>query len=288
VSEKRELALTRLSRLDRRWIFLAILVAVALPFLLPVSFTATPSAQTMRFDRELLEAVERPGPVMLCVDFGPQTMAELEPVLLAVLHRLFTAGESVILLTFMTEAASPLRRYLAEMERDHDLTYGEDYVFLGYASSYAYTMYGMGSSIRSYFHADDRGTPLDELPLMRGVNSYRDVSAVIDVASNSMPRFWINYGVAPFGFDFLVACTAVQATDYYPYLQTGQVEGLLAGGRAGAEYEGLLVAAGVLERAGDATRGLGSQSLALVAILIFIALGNAGYLAARWSKEREG
>jgi hypothetical protein len=139
----------------------------------------------------------------------------------------------------------------------------------------------MGESIRDYFHRDDRQIPFEDLDLLRGVGSYRNLAGIVNIASNSMPRFWINYAVAPFGVRLLVACTAVQATDYYPYLQTGQVAGLLGGGRAGAEYEGMLLDSGVIDSAGDATRGLGSQSLALMAILLFIVLGNVGYFAAR-------
>ncbi|MBW2277477.1 MAG: hypothetical protein JRF63_08295 [Deltaproteobacteria bacterium] len=154
-------------------------------------------------------------------------------------------------------------------------------MFLGYGTAFAYTIYGMGTSIRDYFHTDDRGTPLDEMPLTRELENYEDVAAVINIASNVMPKFWVQMGVTPYKFDFLMACTAVQATNYYPYLQSGQVKGLLAGGRAGAEYELLLVEKGVLESTGVATRGLGSQTMALIAMLVFIALGNVGYLAGK-------
>jgi hypothetical protein len=69
----------------------------------------------------------------------------------------------------------------------------------------------------------------------------------------------------------------VQATEYFPYLQTGQLKGLLAGGRAAAEYENLLVKRGILKETGSATLGLGAQSMALFTILIFIITGNIGY-----------
>jgi hypothetical protein len=274
-------AAARLSVLDRRWVFLAILLAVALPFLVPVPFRAATGEQTRRFDRELGELIADPRPLLIGVDFGPQTMAELDPVLLGVLHRVFAARKRAVFLTFLPEAAAPLRAHLAAMEARYGLVYGRDYAFLGYASSYAYTMYGMGESIRDYFHRDDRQIPYEDLAVLRGVESYRDLAGIVNVASNAMPKFWIQYAVAPFGVRLLVACTAVQATDYYPYLQTGQVRGLLGGGRAGAEYEGMLLDEGVLATAGDATRGLGSQSLALLSILLFIVLGNLGYFAAR-------
>jgi len=276
----------RIESMDRRWIFLAITLATALPFVTTFSIRANPGEETLRFDDALVRAIDKGMPVIVGVDFGPQTMSEMEPLLLSVMHRLFESKTPTIFLTFMTESAAPVREYLASMEKRYDLKYGVDYVFLGYASSFAFTIYGMGTSIGSYFHADDRGTALSELPIMKGVENYKDVSAVINIASNAMPKFWISYGVAPYNFDLLVGCTAVQATDYYPFLQTGQVDGLLAGGRAGAEYEGLLVDKGVISETGDATRGLGSQSMALIAVLAFIVLGNISYFAARVEKKR--
>jgi hypothetical protein len=273
--------IVRVSRLDRRWVFGVIALAVILPFVAPLAISATPSEQTRRFDEGLEQAIAAEGPILIGVDFGPQTMAEMEPVLMAILHRVFSAEKPAVFLTFLPEAASPMREYLARMEERYDLEYGKDYVFLGYATAYAYTIYGMGTSIADYFHTDDRGTPLADLPLTANLTNYDDVAAVIDIASNVMPRFWVQMGVGPYEFDFLMACTAVQATDYYPYLQSGQVKGLLAGGRAGAEYEVLLKDAGVIEDTGVATRGLGSQSLALIVMLAFIVLGNAGHLASK-------
>jgi hypothetical protein len=273
--------LLKLSRLDRRIVFAAIAIVVVLPFLSPFDLRAKPSPETRAFDAALEKAIASGKPLLVDVDFGPQTVAEMEPMLLAVLDRAFAARCKVVFVTFMPEASSTLRRYLERMEAKHGLRYGEDYVFLGYASAYAYTMYGMGTNIGAYFHSDDRGTKIADLPLMRGVKSLRDVSAVVNIASNSFPRFWVQYGVAPFGFDLIVGATAVNATDYYPYLQTGQIKGLLAGGRAAAEYEGILVDRKILAKPGDATRGLGSQSLALAVILAFIAVGNAAYFLGR-------
>lgn len=278
--------LGRLSRLDRRAVFAAVAVVVVLPFLSPIEMRAEPSRETLAFDAALERAIGEGKPLLVGVDFGPQTVAEMEPLLLAVLDRVFAARCKVVFITFMTEASSPLRRYLERMEERHGLEYGVDYVFLGYASAYAYTMYGMGTNIGAYFHSDDRGTKLAELPIMRGVKSLKDVSAVIDVASNSMPRFWVQYAVAPHGIDLLVGATAVNATDYYPYLQTGQIRGLLGGGRAAAEYEGILLERGIRKEPGDATRGLGSQSLALAVILAFIVIGNAAYFLGRAGRAK--
>lgn len=267
----------KLIGLDRRFIFVAIFIAVSIPFFLPIRFFAAPQEETLRFDSALVAALNKDKPILVDVDFGPQTMAEMEPMLMAVLHRIFQSGQKVVFLTFMPEAASPLRAYLTQMEKKYHLRYGVDYVFLGYASAYAYTMYGLGASFSAFFHSDDRGTPINEIPLMTQVNNLHDVSAVVNIASNAFPMFWIQYSVTPHGLDFLAGTTAVHAAECFPYLQTRQLKGLLVGGRGAAEYETYLKKIGVLSQFGDATKGLGSQSLALFTILGFIALGNIAY-----------
>jgi hypothetical protein len=274
-------ALARAGQLDRRYIFAVMALAVALPFLFPFPMRARPSQATLGFDAALEKAMASEKPVMVGVDFGPQTMAEMEPILLALMHKLFRAKKRVVFLTFMAETSQLMRHYLADMEKRYDLKYGEDYVFLGYATAYFVAIYAMGTSIEEYFHADDRGISIKELPIMREVEKLDDVSAVINLASNTMPQHWITWGVAPFGIDLLVACTATQATDYFPFLQSGQIKGIIAGGRAGAEYESLMVDQGVLSEPGNATRGLASQSMAILAIIAFILAGNIGYFAGR-------
>ena len=285
---KRGNRLKRIGQLDRRTVFVIMAIAVALPFLTPLRFVAQPGEETRRFDAALEKVMASPKPIMVSVDFGPQTMAELEPILLALMHKLFRAQKEVIFLTFMPETTALMRKYLADMQQQYDLTDGEDYVFLGYATPYFMVIYAMGTSIEEYYHADDRGVSIHELPLMADVKKLDDVGAVVSIASNSMAQFWIAWGVAPFGVQLLMACTATQATDYFPYLQTGQVKGLIAGGKAGAEYETLLVEQGYMDQTGDATRGLGSQSLALMAILAFIVAGNVGFFAGILPKRRKG
>ncbi|MCU0665155.1 MAG: hypothetical protein MUC50_22870, partial [Myxococcota bacterium] len=266
---------SRFEQLDRRIVFLLLGAAVLLPFALHLEMRAEPSERTEQFVSVLDKAIDTGKPLLVSVDFGPQTMAEMEPVLFAVMEQAFARKSKVVFLTFLPEAAAQMRGYLTTMIRDRGLSYGQDVVFLGYASAYVVAVSSLGTSLRSYFHSDDRGTPLDDIPLMKNLQSIMDFGAVINVASNTLPRTWITYGVGPYGFDLLVGCTAVQATDYYAFLQSGQIKGLVSGGKAAAEYETLLLDRGILASAGNATRALGSQSLALLTILGLILLGNA-------------
>jgi hypothetical protein len=64
-------------------------------------------------------------------------------------------------------------------------------------------------------------------------------------------------------------CTAVSTPEYYPYLQSGQLRGLLGGMAGAAEYE-----LARHERQGAATRGMDAQSLAHLFVAICIVVGN--------------
>ncbi|MGH2668986.1 MAG: hypothetical protein ACRDH5_07710, partial [bacterium] len=63
-------------------------------------------------------------------------------------------------------------------------------------------------------------------------------------------------------------CTAVSAPEYYPYLQSGQLQGLLGGMAGAAEYEK------ARNEKGLATKGMDAQSLAHIFVAFCIVLGN--------------
>ena len=131
------------------------------------------------------------------------------------------------------------------------------------------------------FPADLSGTPVDELPLMRGLRNYDDFGLVVDLSSSMQPDYFVRYAVGRFGARLVIGATAVLASDYYPYLQAGQSEGLIGGMKGAAEYEQLLVDAGILDALAEGGQGMDSQSAAHVAIVLLIGLGNLAYALGR-------
>jgi hypothetical protein len=61
----------------------------------------------------------------------------------------------------------------------------------------------------------------------------------------------------------------------YPYLKTGQLTGLIGGLRGAAEYEKLV------EKPGKGILGMKAQSIAHIAIILLVLIGNASYLISR-------
>ena len=92
---------------------------------------------------------------------------------------------------------------------------------------------------------------------------------MICLASGNTPDgLWIPYGQERYKFKFGLGCTAVMAPDQYPYLQSGQMNGMMGGLAGAAEYETLINASG------KATAGMGAQSFVHLIIICFIVLGN--------------
>jgi hypothetical protein len=75
--------------------------------------------------------------------------------------------------------------------------------------------------------------------------------------------------------------TAVSAADVYPYVETGQVTGLLAGMKGASEYEIMVQKKGYSTGISRASQGMDAQSLGHLIIMLFIVLGNIGYFYMR-------
>lgn len=269
-------------QIDRRWIFLAIGIAVTIPFFLPLGLPVivTPPVQT------LYDAVEglEPGssPLLLSIDYAPATLPELEPMSMAIMRHCFSNDVNVVVMTLNPAGYGLAERALIAAAEEFDRTYGEDYAFLGFQPGISAVILGMGINIRNVFPADAYGAPLDDLPLMQGVRNYDDIPLVITLAGWSAAEAWIYYAYQPYRQRVGAGVTAVMATDFYPYLNAGQLEGLLGGMRGAAEYEVLI------DRPDQGLRGMDSQSVIHLIIIVLIAVGNAAYFISRRGKTSSG
>jgi hypothetical protein len=138
----------------------------------------------------------------------------------------------------------------------------------------------MGQNYRIPFPTDYYNVPLDSLPMMDRIRNYSDVKAVINISGTSATDWWISYGNGRYGIPLAIGVTGVMATDYYPYLQTNQIFGMLGGMVGAAEYETLV------NTPGPAVESMKVQVVAHTIVIIFIIIGNIGYFATR-RKQRQ-
>jgi hypothetical protein len=260
--------------LDRRLIFAIIFLAVAIPLLFPLGLSGEVSPDT-RSVYELLEGLSPGDAIVVSFDCEASSWPEIGPVAEALARHAFANDMRIIGTSFLSEGTLLGYELLSRLAARADKEYGSQWVYLGFRPQYVAAILGMGESIQSEFPRDFFDTSVEELPLLANVRSYADVTLVISIADDSMPQYWIEYAGARYGAQIVAGLSAVMVTTFTPYRDSGQLAGLIGGLKGAAEYEQLL------DYRGAGRRGMDAQSMAHVAIIALVLIGNAGFFMGR-------
>lgn len=280
----------RMTSIDRRVIYLLLTVLIILPLFIPLKIPQNVMPQT----QQLFDFVDAIPPqdkvVIIAFDYTPQTAPECHPMAIALLKHCFARRVPVIGVSFDPQgpglAVEAVISVLGDINAhartpEDSVIYGTDCVYLGWKSGRVAALLQMGESVPQVFPVDYWGTPIDSLPLMRRVNNYKDVAIAINIASAAYPDDWIRYPQSRYGVRVGAGLTAVMAPAYYPFVQTGQLSGMMSGMKGAAEYEYLIVKYGYAGDYGTAETGMNSQSMIHILIIVLIVLGNIGYFFSR-------
>ena len=271
----------RLLAIDRRIIFALVFISVAGPLLAGISLPITPTDE-VKAAYDQLEKLDAGDIVLVSFAYGASTAPEMLPMSHAMLRHAFRRDLKVVAICLWPEAPGLAQQVLEEIAAEFDLEYGVDYAFMGYKPGGFSVILNMGQDFRSAFPQDQWGADTGDLDLTRGLRSLRDFALVLDLAAgDSIEFWWIPYGQEKYGFSFVAGCTAVMAPDLYPFLDSGQLGGLLGGLAGAAEYETLI------ERPGTASKGMSAQSMAHLVIALFVILGNIAHFAARRTSSEQ-
>lgn len=277
-----------LAKIDRKIIFIILAVVIIIPLLKPLGIISRASSRAEAVFNAV-EALPAGKPLMISIDFDPGSQAELFPMLNAILRHAFAKDVKVIVLGLWLTGMGLGEQALSTVSQEYNKVYGEDYVFLGWRSGILPVILGMGEDIKRTFPTDYYGKFLDSLPMMNNIKNYRDIPFFITLsAGDPGMNTWISYAQARYGLKMGAGSTAVSAADAYPYLQTGQLTGLLGGMKGASEYEFLVREKGYSQALTPASQAMDSQSLAHLLILILIVLGNVGYFFMRKTTTAKG
>ena len=289
---------TRLQAIDRRWIYLVIWVVVMVPLIFPFTIkpVATPPVQSLF---TYIDTMPENKALIVSVDYTPDSQAELQPMLIALLRHAFAIHRPVGVLAMSVQGLGigedALRQVSAEFNSQartsaDSVLNGRDYIYWGWTTPVVTVMLGMGQRIAKVFPVDYYGQRTESLPVMKRIKNYDDAGILVSVAASAFPLSWINLAQTQFGVHLGAGITAVSAADYYPYVNSGQFSGMLPGMKGAAEYEELLeqrmVKNGMdwhLRRRG--TEAMSSQAAAHIAIIVFIIIGNIGFFVTRRRKS---
>ncbi|MDQ7780662.1 MAG: hypothetical protein RDV41_13290 [Planctomycetota bacterium] len=270
--------LNKLMSIDRRIIFLLVAVAAAIPMFMAFKLPIVPSPSVLNV-YDTVEKLPPGSPVLISFDFDPASEAELYPMSLAVLHHCFTKGHRVYVMALWPGAFGLIENAIKETAGAMGKKSGEDYVVFPYNPGYTSVIIGLGQDLLQTFPKDAYGRETASMPALAGVKSLRDMKYVVSIAAGSTVEAWIVYGREKSKFVFGAGCTGVMAPDCYPFLGTGQLNGLLAGLKGAADYEHLV------GRPGRGIEGMRPQSVVHILVILLILLGNTAYLLSRRAKK---
>ena len=272
----------RMLHIDRRIIFLVIAVCTLVPLLHPVGLAIKVSPE-VRGVHNYIESLPEGSVFLLSMDFDPASKPELHPQAVALLRHAFRKNLRVIGMTLWVTGTGMADLVFSQVAQEMGKVNGRDYAFLGWSPGVGSLIITMGQDLYKAFPSDYYNQPTRELPVLKGIQTLRDVNYVVSLAAGTAGiESWYVFGKDKYKFELGGGCTGVIAPGLYPLLRSGQINGLIGGLRGAAEYEALI------DRRGRAMAGMDAQSATHFAIIMLVILCNVFYLFTRTSGGPSG
>ena len=259
--------------LDRRWIFLAMGLSIAIPMLMGVVFPEHPSQEVLDVFATV-EGLEDGSSVLMAYDYDPASKGELEPMAAAFVRHCAQKKHKLYFITLWPAAVPMLQKNIAILNREYpEYTYGEDYVNLGFRPGSEGVIKVAVTDLKKLYANDVDGTDLNELPLTANLKNIQSMDLIINVSAGTPgAKEWVQYAATPFDIKMVAGVTGVGYTPLVPYVPN-QLAGILGAIKAAAEYEEAVLLEYPELRENPATQeGLRKMGPQLVAHMLVIGL----------------
>jgi hypothetical protein len=274
---------------ERRVIFAFILVSVAAPLLLTMTFEqkATPIVRAL-YDK--IESLPEGSRVLISYDFDPAMAPEVQPMANALTRHAMARHLPVVFMSLWATGQGQLQQTFRDVvDKDFpNAVDGVDYVNLGYKAGNEGVLNVIRTDLKKMYPTDVNNTPYDSIPLLHGVTSCKDLDLLISIGGGRPGvKEWVLFVGDPTGVPTAGGVAAVVAPQLYPYYPT-QLFGLLGGVKGAAEYESHFRDNYAQYENMDtpAMLMMGPQTVAHIVILCFIIIGNTLFFLTRKKTER--
>lgn len=278
--------------LDRRIIFLFIAIAVIVTLVNPMYLEISMSKNAKTFLGQL-DNINENDNVIVSFDYAASGEPELKPMSYGILYRLFQRRAKVVMMGFWDQgpglADQTVKEVIAKFEKDHPdrkIVYGKDYINIGYKAGGFTVIINMSKAIKEIFTTDKNGDDIQNFEIMNNIEKLSDIKMVFALTggNNGLLDIWLPFASQQYNIPVAGGCTSVSAPQFYQYMNSGQLKGLLDGFKTAAE---LLKAIEYTDFETKKTANLLSkeihkiadvQSIVHLIIMIFIIIANVSYL----------
>lgn len=268
----------RLEDIPREVLYGILIVTFIMPMLFPIGFPVPITPEVQRW----YDTIDKlPNGSVIMIDFGYSGGGEPElgPMAVAVYHHIFKRG-GIKAITMSTSIEGTLLwdKAMAEVNpAQYGKKYGVDYIHIGYITGGETAMAAVGKNIRATTTTDYKRTPLDQYPIMEGVNEAKDFDLLICYTTGGdQSEGWVRQWYTTYKTPYLCAVLAMMVPTMLPYQKAGQIVSLVSGAQAGQMELLVKIPA----------RGIKSADVITMTHLLCIALvvvGNVAYFGKKFS-----
>ncbi len=217
--------------------------------------------------------------VLILVNYGPEGRYELETGLSSLITVLARKEVGVIFASLIPQGIEStslaVEKSISKVNfRKQGYFYGKDYIQLGYLAGGSIAAAMMKGDIEIFRRKDIFGNRLRAQPVMNGVFSLDDLSAVIEFSSGKVEGVpgVVFYSIFNRKKDVpvIAVCSSDLVSDYLPFADSGSVTALVQGMKGIVSFENIL-----MEKSESGTRFFASVGVLWLVILIII-IGNLG------------
>ena len=237
-----------------------------------------------------VEKLPQDKAVLIDCDYGAGNRGECEGQFKAMIQHLFARDIKFIVLTWTHNAEGQKlgRQVLEEVAAKMNKKPGIDYVMLqAIVNAGGVTLQSLSKDIHGFVIKDINGVDLAEIPMMQSVRSIADISLIYRVAYSWGGIPWIGFVQSVYGTPFAAGSAGIESSTAYPYLDSGQLCGLLAGAAGAAAYEQKIIKAGITTETGIGTKTVSVQSFATLFVVVSILISNFAMFMSKWQSRRQ-
>lgn len=260
--------LQKLLKIDRRWLFVLLTFSILIPIIKPLGIMSKSVSPSVKKLYDFIEGLPEGSTIILSLDYDPSTAPELHPQGVAVLKHAFKKNLKVIITTFVAGSSGLIEEIVTTVPKKYGKEYGKDFVVLPYMPNVVAVLTQMASDLHVMYNEDKDGRKLKEIEMMKSIKNYRDISAIICITGTALLDVWMVYVGDKYGVPVMGGVTSISQVGYGPYLQKGQLKGLIGGMKGAAEYESLI------NEVWKGTSGLDALNIAQLLVIFLIVVSN--------------
>ena len=267
--------LEKMGKIDNRVLYVLLILVILIPLVSPLGLPVSVSHWTTN-SYNLINKLKAGDTVIIDINYYVDGGPDVEPALVAILEHILPKGVKLIFAGIKDHAPMIVDKLMAPWEARGKKN-GVDWVNLGYLAGGETALSAYARDIKRAFPRDFYGKSTDTLEVLKNIRG---------VSDTAMFMFFTDGGVdihirqiAEYKVPILAGIITVNAPRAEPFVQSGQLAGIVTGLRGAAEYET------IMKKPGKALAGMDAQSMGHLLLVIFVVMANLSHIASR-SKHR--